>query len=166
MAYNNIYEFVKGNAYIRNGIKVNEKKQRIVVRSASLTTTVLLWFFGLLSLAVGIYLVYRGSIVGLLAILFALVFLVGLTKRTVFDIRKKEIRQELFWIKTVYTGPESVKFHTTVVNSNGGVSYVAGLDNGVWLMKGIADFNTVENLQVFRGMVEKILLEMEGQSQQ
>ena len=167
MAFNNIYEFVKDYAYGKNGIKVNEEKQRIIIRSATMTATILYWILGLLFLGIGIFLLCGGSAVGLLGIGIALVFIVGLTKRTVFDIGKKEIRQELFGITTVFTGPESVKCHTTAVYSHGRItSYVAGLEYGISVMKGISAFEDFEDLQLFQGMVMRIVREMEGRPQQ
>ena len=163
MAFANIYEFVKDYAYGKNGIKVNEKKQRIVIRSATLAATILYWILGLVFLGIGFFLLYGGSAVGLLGLIIALVFLVGLTKRTVFDIGKKEIRQELFGITTASTDPESVKPHITAVHSRGRISsYVFGLEYGISVMKGITAFEDYEDLQLFQGMVMRVLREMKG----
>lgn len=167
MAFANIYEFVEDYAYGKNGIKVNEKKQKIVIRSATMAVTVLYWILGLLFLGIGIFLLCGGSVIGLLGFGIGLVFIVGLTKRTVFDIGKKEVRQELFGITTVSTDPESVKPHITVVYSHGRVSsYVFGLEYGITVMKGIAAFEDYEDLQLFQGMVMRIIQEMKNHPQQ
>ena len=158
MEFKNIYDLVKDYAYGKNGVKVNEKKQRVVFYS---TTSALYWILGFFCLGLGIVNLVYGSMIGLVAIGMGAVFFGGLTQRTVFDMEKKEIRREVFFVTTDTAMPQFIQFHTTVVKKHSKIlSYVVGLASEGKVMKGVAAFKDLDDLHRFQEVVVKIVQEM------
>lgn len=162
-----VYKVAKSYSYEKNGFKVNEAKQRVIVYAS---TSGFFWFFGILLVAICIFSLANGVLVGLGFLGFALIFFAALSKRTVFDIRKKEVRQEVLFIPWASAKISQISsYHTTVVYTNGRLSgynfdlnYSSlgfSIENG-GMMKGIASFPTPAQLQKFQVVVTRILDEM------
>lgn len=158
MAFKNIYDLVRDYAYGQSGIKVNEKKQRVVVYSS---TSPLLWITGLFCLGLGIVNLVYGNMIGLVVIALGLLFFGGLTQRTVFDMQKKEVRREVVFVATEAAEPQSIRFNTAVAKKHGKISsYVVGLEHDGKVMRGVAAFNDFDDLHRFQEVVVKMLQEM------
>lgn len=168
-----LYKVVKDYIYLsrKSGIKVNAEKNTVTVYAS---TSALYWIFGIIFLAIGAVLVTHAetAVIGIVGFLIGVAFLGGLTKRTVFDIGKNEVRKELFFIAM-----ESIKhdkianYHTTVVYINGRLAgynfdmeyYGSNDQYGVGhktMLKGIASFKNLAELHDFQGVVTAILTEM------
>ena len=168
-----LYKIVKDYIYDskKSGIKVNAEKNTVTVYAS---TSVLYWIFGIIFLGIGVFLMTDSetAIIGIVGFLIGMAFFGGLTKRTVFDIGKNEVRKEFFFIAL-----ESIKrdkianYHTTVVYINGRLAgynfdmeYYDGKDQyGVehkTMLKGITSFKNPAELHEFQGVVTAILDEM------
>lgn len=161
MASNNFYDFVKDYSYEKSGFKVNEKKHRVIIYSS---TSAVYWILGFIFLALGVSFLFHGELLGLVSLAMGLIFFGGLTKRTVFDLEKKEIRREVFFISMTTIVPQQIlNYHTTAVTSRGRItSYVFGLQYGPEVMKGIAAFDDIMEYQKFQGVITRILGEMKA----
>lgn len=154
----------------KSGYKLNKTKNSLTIYG---TTSVGLWIFGVLILAWSVALfVAQSFVLGAAMLGIALFgFFFPLTKRTVFDFEKKEIRQEVFFIPSQKVLRKDVTgYHTTVVKINGRIkSYVFDLQfnnknefgtETTAMMKGIAGFKDYEDLQDFYPVVTRMLDEL------
>ena len=167
-----LYYFLKGYVYDnhKEGYKVNKDKNTLTIYG---NTSVVLWIFGILFLAWSVVsFIYTPFIMAL--VLFAIAvfgFFMPLTKRTVFDLGKKEIRQDTFFITGTKIKPEKIaNYHTTIVKINGLIKssvfdieyYAMGEYNAEKksIMKGVACFKTMKDLMDFQPVVTMVLNEM------
>lgn len=168
-----LYKIVKDYIYNsrKSGIKVNARENTVTVYAS---TSALYWIFGIIFLVIGVFLLTdtETALIGFVGLVIGVAFFGGLTKRTVFDIGKSEVRKELFFIAM-----ESIKhdkianYHTTVVYINGRLAgynfdmeYYGGKDQYGMdhknMLKGIASFKNPAELHDFQGVVTAILTEM------
>lgn len=150
----------------KEGFKVNKQKNTLTIYG---NVSVALWIFGFLFLAWGVATMLAGVKLGIILIAVAIFgFFMPVTKRTVFDIGKGEIRQDTFFITTSkIKASKVVNYHTTIVKVNGMIkSYVFDLEylsefgTKKNIMKGIAGFKDYQKLMDFEPVVTKILSEM------
>lgn len=150
-----------------SGFKIDKENNKVSVYAAN---SCFVWGMGIFMAGLGVFLITGGEVLwGLVSVAMGLMVIALTTKCTVFDIKKKEIRR----VYAYFIETESIKedwitsYHVTAQYINGvfkgnlfDLQYMPPSSSTDTMMKGIAVFKTMGEIQRFGGVVTRIRLEM------
>jgi len=169
MMNENLYQFLitYRNESKLSGFKIDKSKNKVSVYASN---SCFFWGLGIFMIVLGVFLITGGEVLwGLVGVAMGLVLIVGITKCTVFDIEKKEIRRVYAYV----VESESIKeewitnYHNTALYVNNifkgyrfDLQYTSTSSSKENMMKGIAIFKSIDDFQRFNGVVTRIRREM------
>lgn len=150
-----------------SGFKIDKENNKV---SVSPPNSCFVWGIGIFWLALGVFCITGGVVLwGLVIVAMGLMVIALVTKCTVFDIEKKEIRKVYAYFIETETVKEDwiTSYHVTAQYINGvfkgnlfDLQYMPPSSSTEDMMKGIAVFQTMGEVQRFGEVVARIRLEM------
>lgn len=147
--------------------KIDKENNKVSVSPAN---SCVVWGMGIFMAGLGVFLIIAGEVLwGLVGIAMGLLLIALITKCTVFDIEKKEIRRVYaYFIETASIKEDWItSYHVTAQYINGvfkgyifDLQYMPPSSSTEAMMKGLTAFKTMEEIQRFREVITRIRLEM------